>query len=115
MLGTTRRRSAVVRHQCVRGAAEGDHRDRTGRLAVTDILFEEIESRGRHRREHVGRVAREVVGHAAAHREAGGVDPLGIDAGHHADLRHQSPGEGDVVDVRHAARADVPGRRPADP
>src|SRR6185436_13237360 len=74
-------RTAVVRHQRIVVAPEGDHRDGTEGHAAVDIVLEEIERRGRHGREYVSGVAREVLGHPPAHREARRIDALRVDTG----------------------------------
>ena len=53
---------------------------------------------------------RDVVGHPAARQDAHGVDARGIDARDRLDLRHERARERHVVDVRDAARPDVPAR-----
>ena len=81
-------------------SAERDHGDRTRRNAIVHVLFQQVERSVRHRGEHIGGVARDVMGHAAAGQHTDGVDARGIDARDRLDLRHEPARERDVVHTR---------------
>lgn len=102
--------TAVVNHQAVVGGALAEQRDGAAGVALVDVFLQQIECFRCECSKHVGSVAGQIVGHAATHGEAGGVDAFHIDIGHFLNIFHNRFGKGYVVDrtVVGATGSDVP-------
>src|SRR5262249_50552547 len=91
---------------------EGENGDWADRLADGERMEQERAGDRRHRGKEIGSLAGEPVGHRAAVREPGGVDPERVDVGVALDVGNDGPHEADVVQAaggrRPAARAGVP-------
>ena len=102
-------RSSRVGDAGICSASERNFGDRAAGDAIVDVLLQEIERRGRHGSEDVCSLTGELVNHPASGQDTGGIDAPGVDACVALDLCHEGPDEANVVDIRDATGAEIPG------